>query len=219
MKKYAKYIFIAAALVGVFVFMKACEKREFDQKVEKLKEENAKAAGRLELLEKDSIRLENLRKQDKKRYDSTAAAYRNRISSLQKKLEVISLTKASPQELDSVRLVIHPSTNDTTYCQPIDAARASMEAALKLPIMEKQLEVAGSRVVELETEIKKQEERHNEQMKVSARQLEEERGINGRLNTVIDAQRKHQKKTAVADFFIKVGLTAGAFLAGAAISN
>lgn len=219
MKKYANYIFIVVGLLGLFMIFKTCEKQEFDKRVEQLKEENAKAAGRLELLEKDSIRQEELRFQEKKRSDSTAKQYRKKVSSLERKLEVIKLTYATPQQLDSVRLVIHPSTNDTTYCQPIDAARASMEAAVKMPIVLEQLEVAGSRVVELEGELKTQEERHNAQMAISAKQLEEERGINKRLNTVIDASRKHEKKTAVADFFIKAGLTAGAFLAGAAISN
>ena len=127
-----------------------------------------------------------------------------RISALSKKLSSVSLRNASVKQLDSVRFILAPGSSDTSYCQPIDAARVVMEAAAKLPIVQEQLAVTGSRVIELESEKSEQAEQYDSLLNNASLTLSETRAINSRLNETVGLYRKDANKKSVLSFGEKI---------------
>jgi hypothetical protein len=146
-------------------------------------------------------------------------AGRMRISALEGKLRRINLTKASPKQLDSVRVVLAPETSDTVYCMPITSARSVIADAAMKRIQDTLLVAQASHIEGLEQANENLSSYMAQNDSIWQAKDTAKDGIIQNQNVVIQTYKKKERRAAFKSWLEKVGAVAAGVLIGLLISN
>jgi len=146
-------------------------------------------------------------------------ASRMRIAALEGKLRRINLTKATPKQLDSVRVVIAPETSDTVYCMPITSARSVIAAAAMKGWQDTLLIANGSHIALLEQANANLSTYLYKNDSIWLEKDAAKDGIIRNQEVVIQTYKKKERRAAFKSWLEKVGAVAAGVLIGVIISN
>lgn len=209
----------AVLVLSVLFVVKSCEKREFDEKVERIKREVQSKQFALDSLEAlhDAFRAKVGK--DTARSSDARKALKTRISVLESRLRKITLANATPRQLDSVRVVIAPQQSDSLYCLPIESARVIMADAVSKRTQDTILVKKDSLIANLSTE--------NDGLKLSfakndtlwSARYDTLQSITDSKELIIQTYEKKERRAAFKNWLEKAGAVAIGVLIGAFISN
>jgi len=144
---------------------------------------------------------------------------RMRIAALEGRLRRINLTKATPKQLDSVRVVIAPETSDTAYCMPITSARSVIAAAAMKGWQDTLLIANGSHIALLEQANANLSTYLYKNDSIWLEKDAAKDGIIRNQEVVIQTYQRRERKTAFGSFLQKAAAVVIGVGIGALISN
>lgn len=214
-----KILLVIGSAVLVFILVKSCEKREFDEKVERIKREVQSKQFALDSLEALHEAFRAKVGKDTANASDARKALKTRISALESRLRKISLANATPKQLDSVRVVIAPQQSDSLYCLPIESARVIMADAVSKRVQDTLLVKKDSLIANLSTE--------NDGLKLSfatndtlwQARYDTLSSISDSKSLIIKTYEKKERRAGFKSWLDKVAAVGIGVLIGAFISN
>lgn len=210
---------VAMTIASLALTVRSCEqKQDAKQEIDRLLIESELKRHAIDSLKAQGEAFKEKMRLDSLRYESARKAFKTRIAGLQVLARSVKLSAATPQQLDSVTAALILTSDTSTYCMPLTAARKVLEDAAIKRIQDTMLVVSAQRIEDLHHFVTAQAEDFNTMLTISESENRELEGINDRLEEVIQAQRKAARRKAFGSFMSKVGAVAvgvgiGAFIA------
>ena len=142
-----------------------------------------------------------------------------RIAALEANVRRINLTKATPKQLDSVRVVLAPETSDTVYCMPITSARSVIAAAAMKGWQDTLLIANASHIALLEQANANLSTYLYKNDSIWLEKGASKDGIILNQEVVIQTYQRRERKTAFRSFLQKAAAVAIGVVLGAFISR
>jgi len=209
----------AVLVLSVLFVIKSCEKREFDEKVDRIKREVVSKQFALDSLEALHDTFREKMKQDTARASDARKALKTRISALEVKLRKITLANASPRQLDSVRVIIAPQQSDSLYCLPIESARVIMADAVRKRVQDTIMVQKDSLIGNLNHENGYLKASFGKNDTLWQARYDTLHSITNSKELIIQTYEKKERRAAFKSWLEKVGAVAAGVLIGVLISN
>lgn len=209
----------AVLVLSVLFTIKSCEKREFDEKVDRIKREVVSKQFALDSLEALHEAFRAKVGKDTARASDARKALKTRISALEVKLRKISLANATPRQLDSVRVIIAPQQSDSMYCLPIESARVIMADAVIKRTQDTILVKKDSLIANLSTENDGLKLAFSKNDTLWQARYDTLSSITDSKELIIQTYEKKERRAAFKNWIEKAGAVALGVLIGLLISN
>lgn len=208
-----------AAALAVGILVKSCEKREFDEKVDRIKREVVSKQFALDSLEALHEAFRAKVGKDTALASDARKALKTRISNLEVKLRKITLANATPRQLDSVLVIIAPQQSDSMYCLPIESARVIMADAVSKRTQDTILVKKDSLIANLSTENDGLKLAFSKNDTLWQARYDTLQSITDSKELIIQTYEKKERRAAFKTWLEKAGAVAIGVLIGAFISK
>lgn len=205
-------------VLSVLFVIKSCEKREFDDKVERIKREVQSKQFALDSLEAAHEAFRAKVGKDTARSSDARKAFKTRISALESRLRKITLANATPRQLDSVRVIIAPQQSDSLYCLPIESARVIMADAVSKRTQDTILVKKDSLIANLSTENDGLKLAFSKNDTLWQARYDTLSSITDSKELIIQTYEKKERRAAFKSWLEKAGAVAAGVLIGVLIN-